>query len=206
MVEVEVHSRETIQPSSPTPPHSRKFDLSGLDQLIPPVYTSVIFYYTMNNFRLGGRDNGEEISSKLRESLSETLSQFYPLAGRIRANLYIECNDEGALYSEARVNCRLEEFLSAPDLEALDGFLPFHTICTVPEEEAVQVAVQVMHRQLSISCSLTFLVLFKPFIYYLELYIKDKLVDRIITLSNKGEILSSQKKIQEKFYLIKKKN
>ncbi|OWM73853.1 hypothetical protein CDL15_Pgr018913 [Punica granatum] len=79
----------------------------------------------------------------MRQSLSQTLSHFYPLAGRIRGNLHVECNDEGALYSEARVDCHLAEFLSIPDLEALGKFRPVPTISTVPVEEAVQVAVQV---------------------------------------------------------------
>lgn len=42
---------------------------------------------------------------KLEKSLSETLAQFYPFAGRfVRDDFSVECNDEGVDYLEARVS------------------------------------------------------------------------------------------------------
>ncbi|KAH1121473.1 hypothetical protein J1N35_004633 [Gossypium stocksii] len=41
-------------------------------------------------------------SQLLKESLSETFTLFYTLAGKIKGHLSIDCNDEGAYYVEAR--------------------------------------------------------------------------------------------------------
>ncbi|KAB1203558.1 Vinorine synthase [Morella rubra] len=60
----------------------------------------------------------------LKESLSETLTRFYPLAGKIIDNLSIDCNDEGVDYLEARVHCHLADCLNQPNLEYLLKFLP----------------------------------------------------------------------------------
>ncbi|XVF35845.1 hypothetical protein REPUB_Repub19eG0006200 [Reevesia pubescens] len=60
----------------------------------------------------------------LKQSLSETLTLFYPFAGRIKDCLSIDCNDEGAYYVEARVNRPLNEFLELPDLSFIPELLP----------------------------------------------------------------------------------
>ncbi|KAM7271865.1 hypothetical protein ACFE04_031079 [Oxalis oulophora] len=45
------------------------------------------------------------VSKCLKTSLSKTLTRFYPFAGRIDGNdASIECNDEGAIFVEARVH------------------------------------------------------------------------------------------------------
>ncbi|KAF9683229.1 hypothetical protein SADUNF_Sadunf05G0191000 [Salix dunnii] len=48
--------------------------------------------------------------------MSETLTHFYPLAGKIKDELSTDSNDEGAYYMETQVNCHLSEFLRKPDL------------------------------------------------------------------------------------------
>ncbi|MBA0577346.1 hypothetical protein Golob_024628, partial [Gossypium lobatum] len=58
------------------------------------------------------------------ESLSETLTLFYPLAGRIKDHLSIDCNDEGAYYVEARVNRPLRELLNLTDSPYVSQLLP----------------------------------------------------------------------------------
>ncbi|MBA0759498.1 hypothetical protein Gotri_022382 [Gossypium trilobum] len=54
-------------------------------------------------------------SQLVKESLSQTLTLFYPFVGRIKDHLSISCNDEGAYYVEARVNLPLCVFLNLPD-------------------------------------------------------------------------------------------
>ena len=60
----------------------------------------------------------------LKKSLSEILTLYYPLAGKIKDDLCIDCNDDGAYFVEAQVNVCLSEFLSQPDLLILHKFLP----------------------------------------------------------------------------------
>ncbi|XP_074266186.1 stemmadenine O-acetyltransferase-like [Silene latifolia] len=57
--------------------------------------------------------------------ISETLVQFYPLAGRIEGNSSINCNDEGAEFYEADVLASLAEVIANPDPEELISLLPY---------------------------------------------------------------------------------
>nr|XP_011459078.1 PREDICTED: vinorine synthase-like [Fragaria vesca subsp. vesca] len=121
-MEVRILSKEYIKPSSPTPPHLSTHKFSLLDHLMPPVYIPMILFYRpvspLNT-------TSSERSQALKQSLSETLTRFYPLAGRIRSNLCIDCNDEGACYIEAKVESHdLSEFLQHPDLSLLPKLLP----------------------------------------------------------------------------------
>lgn len=138
-IEVKVLSSETIKPSSPTPSHLRTFKLSSIDQIAPLNYSPLIFYYPLID---ADQDKIKRISSRLKEALSETLSLFFPLAGRIRDHLFVDCNDEGVLFSEALVDCGLSKFLEEPELNSLEKFLPCSQFCFVPMQEAVQVAIR----------------------------------------------------------------
>lgn len=120
-MEVQIISKEEIKPSSPTLQHPKTFKFSLLDQFIPSPYAPIILFYPSDCM------THAEIPKRLallKRSLSETLTRFYPLAGKIKDDLSIECNDEGAYCVEAQVNCRLDEFLTKPDLLLLHRFLP----------------------------------------------------------------------------------
>lgn len=127
---VETFHTEAIKPSSPTPFNLKTFKLSLLDQITPPAYIPLIFWYTgntaadHNHFR-----EAEERSRLLKKSLSETLTWFYPFAGRI-SHCLVDCNDEGVDYIEARVNCRLHDILEPPKGELMKKFLPIQTEST----------------------------------------------------------------------------
>ncbi|KFK25466.1 hypothetical protein AALP_AA8G118400 [Arabis alpina] len=101
-VNLEVIGREVIKPSSPSP-HDR-LQLSFLDLTCPGIYLSPIFFFKAEDL------SPEFISDKLKTSLSETLSRFYPLAGRIEG-VSIRCNHEGAVFTEARTHLLLSDFL-----------------------------------------------------------------------------------------------
>ncbi|KAK8655519.1 hypothetical protein V6N13_108094 [Hibiscus sabdariffa] len=120
---VETFRTESIKPSSPTPLHLRSFELSILDQMTPAFYIPLIFWYTGNAAADENSLEAEEISHRLKKSLSETLTRFYPFAGRINGCL-VDCNDDGVDYIEARVNCVLRDILNPPDGEFLREFLP----------------------------------------------------------------------------------
>ncbi|PON71615.1 Transferase [Trema orientale] len=126
-MKVEIISRETITPSSPTPSNLKTCNLSFLDQLTPPIYCRMLYFYSKNDIY-----PSTSISDQLKKSLSETLTRFYPIAGRIINNTTIECSDEGARYVEARCHGLLSTFLDQqPDLDLLQQSIP--TVFESPE-------------------------------------------------------------------------
>ncbi|KAK4425075.1 hypothetical protein Salat_1701200 [Sesamum alatum] len=69
--------------------------------------------------------NGKHLTS-LEESLSQVLPLFYPLAGRYhKEKHYVDCNDEGAEFSIAEVDCQLHQLIG-PEVktEQLNHLLP----------------------------------------------------------------------------------
>uniref|UniRef100_A0A7N2N209 Uncharacterized protein n=2 Tax=Quercus lobata TaxID=97700 RepID=A0A7N2N209_QUELO len=60
----------------------------------------------------------------LQQSISDTLTRFYPLAGRLLDASTIGCNDDGGFFIEARCDSPLSDFLSKLNFETLDQFLP----------------------------------------------------------------------------------
>ncbi|KAG6713754.1 hypothetical protein I3842_05G169500 [Carya illinoinensis] len=119
---IQVISEESIKPSSPTPPHLRHYQLSFLDQIAPPVFMPLVLFFP----NLEAHNSLANLSKvlQLKKSLSETLTRFYPLAGRVKDNLCVDCNDEGVHYVEAKANCQLVEFLEDPVPAELNKFLP----------------------------------------------------------------------------------
>ncbi|KAL0734467.1 hypothetical protein Bca4012_010677 [Brassica carinata] len=119
-------SVETIKPSLPTPQCLRTLDLSVVDYLTQPVYTYACLFYS-NDPSIPR----EETIQKLKTSLSETLTSFYPFSGRVNGlSLAVDCNDEGAIFIEATLgNSTLSSFLSSPDSnEIQQTLLPLHYV------------------------------------------------------------------------------
>jgi hypothetical protein len=126
-IKVEIIKRETIKPSSPTPHHLRCFDLCLIDQLQPASYISLLLFYSNNTVDPSLPHAKSAEISHTQASLSQTLARFYPLAGKVKDNVSIECNDDnddGADFLEAQVNCRLSDILEQPERKILRQFLP----------------------------------------------------------------------------------
>lgn len=122
-MEVQVVSSEMIKPFSPTPENLRIYKLSFLDQISLKVYSPFIYFYSLSNDE--SNNHIAEISNKLKKSLSQALTLYYPLAGRpIDGQDLLECNDEGALYTEARTNVKLSDILKNPIPLELNKLLP----------------------------------------------------------------------------------
>lgn len=140
-VNVSIISRDIIKPSSPTPQALKCFKLSLLDQLAPAAFVPMIMYFAPT---ADSNLKNQERIDLLKKSLSQTLTLFYPLAGRLKENLFIECNDEGVDFVEARVNCPLLDILRRPEADDLDQFLPkeYHVPELASSLES-QVAVQI---------------------------------------------------------------
>ncbi|CAE5963146.1 unnamed protein product [Arabidopsis arenosa] len=122
-MKVETIGKEIIKPSSKTPNNLRTLQLSIYDHFLPPIYTVAFLLYTKNDLI-----SQEHTSHKLKTSLSQTLTKFYPLAGRING-VTVDCTDEGAIFVDARVNnYPLTEFLQCPDFDALQRLLPLDVV------------------------------------------------------------------------------
>ncbi|KAK1374419.1 acetyl-CoA-benzylalcohol acetyltransferase-like [Heracleum sosnowskyi] len=103
-MEGKIVSRRFVKPSVPTPDHLRTCKLSIFDQLAPPAHVPLVFIY--EKFPVGGK------LEQLVNSLSETLTRFYPFAGRfVKDGFYIDCNDDGVLCVEAKNDSDLSDFL-----------------------------------------------------------------------------------------------
>ncbi|XP_065875568.1 BAHD acyltransferase At5g47980-like [Euphorbia lathyris] len=110
----EIISREIIKPTSSSPyNHPNIHKLSFFDQTSPCVYIPLLIFYTTKH-----------TSSVLKNSLSATLSEFYPLAGRTKDDVTVDCNDDGVVFLEATMGCNLSELLKSPDDETLKLLLP----------------------------------------------------------------------------------
>ncbi|KAK2978913.1 hypothetical protein RJ640_019228 [Escallonia rubra] len=123
-MQLQVISKETIKPSSPTQSHLQSYNLSLLDQFTPRMYIPFVLFYR-SYVPIG---EFSEKSRWLKNSLSTTLAQYYPFAGRLKASASVDCNDNGVEFLEARISCRLSELLENPDHEALDTVFPANSV------------------------------------------------------------------------------
>ncbi|EEF47536.1 BAHD acyltransferase At5g47980 [Ricinus communis] len=131
-INVKIIKKDIIKPSSPTPNHLRIFKLSLLDQLSPAAYGSMLLVYSINK-----PSTAIDKSQLLKRSLSETLTRFYPLAGKIKDNSAVECNDDGAVYLEAQVDCLLSKLLEKPDdHQVIRNLIPAEHIQSLSETQA----------------------------------------------------------------------
>lgn len=119
---VQVISREIIKPSSQTP-HPRQVKFSYLDKLLIKYYIPLIFFYQADESRTFSTSNYLHISQRLKHSLLHILPTFYPLAGRLKNNLSVHCNDAGADFVVARVHAHLKD-VTTLDSTQLNEYLP----------------------------------------------------------------------------------
>ncbi|KAL5837741.1 hypothetical protein ACOSQ3_014910 [Xanthoceras sorbifolium] len=78
---------EVIKPTSTSLPDHYKF--SSIDQLSPSSYLPLIYYYTSS---LDHKLSKNEISNRLKTSLSLVLNHYYPLVGIVQKN-FIDCKN-----------------------------------------------------------------------------------------------------------------
>ncbi|KAG5523117.1 hypothetical protein RHGRI_035057 [Rhododendron griersonianum] len=123
---MEIISRESIKPSSPTPDHLRTFRLSSLDKFIPNfLYFPHILYYSHDDSTTSINIKQAEISPLLIRSLSDALVLYYPFAGRVKCESSVDCDDQGVDFFEARVDTYLSDIIeSSTSAEVLTKFVP----------------------------------------------------------------------------------
>ncbi|XP_051116850.1 stemmadenine O-acetyltransferase-like [Andrographis paniculata] len=119
---VEIISKEIIRPSSPAEPHIWESKFSFFDQIAAPIYIPIIFFYTADQ---SDQFCPADLILRLKKSLSDALTMFYLIAGRIRdGNRFIDCNDSGAEFIEAMVHSQLRDVIENPDMNELKEYLP----------------------------------------------------------------------------------
>ncbi|KAK5835856.1 vinorine synthase-like [Gossypium arboreum] len=144
-MEVQITSKQMVKPSSSKLHLLKPFQLSLIDQVSTTNYVPFIFFYPKP---CDSHIDGSQFSNKLKQSLPKALTQFYPLSGRTRNNLFISHYDEGVPFVEARVKGRLSDFIEGtgevPELEALKQLLPCRPFCFFQDYSALpQLGIQV---------------------------------------------------------------
>ncbi|XP_015080877.1 vinorine synthase-like [Solanum pennellii] len=113
---------ELIKPSSPTPHELRDHKISFIDERIPHSSIPLILFFKKNE-----NITQSQICSHLKSSLSQTLTQFYPLAGRMKSQYSIDCNDEGVYYQESQVDASLLDIIKNPKSNELVQLTPYNS-------------------------------------------------------------------------------
>ncbi|XP_028117872.1 deacetylvindoline O-acetyltransferase-like [Camellia sinensis] len=121
-MKVVVTSKQAIKPSNQTPHYLCQLKLSFLDQKQQPHYLPFVYFYA------SGLNKATSVrrSEKLKKSLSETLSWFYPLAGRVKDNLFVDCNDAGVPFLEVQVESSLDHVVGQSNCNSqLNNLFPY---------------------------------------------------------------------------------
>ncbi|KAI3445153.1 hypothetical protein Pfo_001818, partial [Paulownia fortunei] len=141
----QIISKELIKPSSSTPDHLINLKLSLLDQLSPPVYIALIFFYEADEVKgLTGSTDHAQTCQQLKNSLSNTLTLFYPLAGKIDPdNFTVDCDDNGVEFIEARARARLGDVIQDPKPDEYFQYLPLDTLGGIHRGEGTLFMVQI---------------------------------------------------------------
>ncbi|KAK2993374.1 hypothetical protein RJ640_008975 [Escallonia rubra] len=123
-MDVQILSSEFIKPSAPTTDEKKNYKVTFFEQLAPKMHIPLVYFFSFE-----GQDTVENAGKqeKLKKSLSETLTVFYPLAGRFANDgLSVNCRDQGVLYYVAKANVELAEFFSEvnKNLDLLNDYFP----------------------------------------------------------------------------------
>ncbi|KAK4388919.1 protein ECERIFERUM 2 [Sesamum angolense] len=115
MAEVLFICKRTVSSSKPVQP-GQISPLSILDRVMEHNHLRVVFYYGLQTRRRAG-----ELTKKLRESITDMLSAFPVVTGRLlrtsEGDWTIKCNDAGVRMVEARVEGTVDEWLKNVDRE-----------------------------------------------------------------------------------------
>lgn len=111
-------AEKIIKPNSPTPLSLGRYNLSLNDQVMFPIYMPIVALYPFPS-----KKPQQAILNILQKSLSKILSSYYPFAGRLRDNTFIDCNDRGAKFMNVQYDCPMSEVVNLPDTGP--EYLPF---------------------------------------------------------------------------------
>lgn len=109
-------SEKIIKASSTTPSPLKNYKLSLLDQVMSTMYIHIAFFYPRPLHHNINKSSKQELAQVLENYLSKTLTSFYPVAGKLKDNVAIECNDDmGAKFLNVELNCSMSDVVNLPD-------------------------------------------------------------------------------------------
>ncbi|XP_042051239.1 (13S,14R)-1,13-dihydroxy-N-methylcanadine 13-O-acetyltransferase AT1-like isoform X1 [Salvia splendens] len=124
---VQIISKEVMKPS----PHTFKtLKLSYIDISLPSIYIPFIFFYKADEPTGLNTSNHIQIPQILKHSLLATLPSFYPLAGELKHDIYVDYTDgaSGFEFVEAKVHAQLKTALQGSTVKDMKLLLPSY--CT----------------------------------------------------------------------------
>ncbi|KAM3336982.1 shikimate O-hydroxycinnamoyltransferase [Capsicum galapagoense] len=105
-MKISIKESTLVKPSKPTP--TKRLWSSNLDLIVGRVHLLTVYFYQPN-----GSSNFFDIKV-MKESLSNVLVSFYPMAGRLardeHGRIEINCNNEGVLFVEAESDYCIDDF------------------------------------------------------------------------------------------------
>ncbi|KAJ7949105.1 Hydroxycinnamoyl-CoA:shikimate/quinate hydroxycinnamoyl transferase [Quillaja saponaria] len=133
---VSITSSCIVIPSEPTP--NGLMRLSDFDQIPGMKHApSGLFFYKQNHNSI----TIEDVTKKLKDSLSKILVPYYPLAGRlcsIQGRVELDCNAKGVQFVEAICDDQakvVDDYIDFEPTEAVKDFIPTIDYNTIPLEE-----------------------------------------------------------------------
>ncbi|KAM2656291.1 hypothetical protein EV1_011816 [Malus domestica] len=118
-MKIEIVSEDQCKPSSPIPDNLKSYKLSLLDQIAPMFYVPVILFYSAPE-----NIDDTTIVDKLKNSLSETLT------------------DGAVVFTRARANIQLSEILKSPEMDLVQQLLPLDPYNIRMDKAVAAMAVQ----------------------------------------------------------------
>ena len=131
----------------PSPHTFKNLKLSYIDRSLPSIYIPFIFFYKADEPTGLNTSNHIHISQILKHSLLATLPSFYPLAGKLKHGMYVDCNDSasGFEFVEAKVHAQLETALQGSTVKDMKLLLPSY--CTTFDHAGWPLLVVQVHRR-----------------------------------------------------------
>ncbi|XP_047951851.1 stemmadenine O-acetyltransferase-like [Salvia hispanica] len=121
---VQVISKEVMKPTPQYP--FKNLRLSYIDRSLPSMYIPLIFFYNADESTGLNTSNHIQISQILKNSLLATLPSFYPLAGKLKHNTSVDCNNAsaGSEFVQAKVHAQLKTALQGSTVKDMKLLLP----------------------------------------------------------------------------------
>ncbi|XP_074365860.1 diaboline synthase-like [Apium graveolens] len=115
-------SQTLIKPALSTHPGLKQYNLSSRDVCTPDIYIPMVLFFPCPSASARSRVNKINHAERLKRSLAQTLTAYYPFAGRLSSSgTYVNCNDHGVEFVEARVGCNMSEILENPPNYSYDN-------------------------------------------------------------------------------------
>ncbi|KAL8107479.1 hypothetical protein AgCh_024045 [Apium graveolens] len=112
---VSATSQTVVRPALSTPSNLKPYNLSSVDVHTPNIYIPIVLFFPCPSASAHTLANKANYADRLKRSLAQTLTTYYPFAGRLSSSgTYVDCNDHGVEFLESQVTCTMSEILENP--------------------------------------------------------------------------------------------